>query len=141
LVLIGDGPDFAKIQKKAGKNVELLGYQSTETLAHYMQRAKAFIFAAEEDFGIVLLEAQACGTPVIAYGKGGALETVRGLDQEAPTGVFFQEQSSHSLQAAILEFEAQPQAILSADCVKQASRFSPEYFREKFKALVLQTLA
>ena len=90
LVVIGDGPGFAKIKAHAGPNVTLLGYQSFEVLRDHMQRARAFIFAAEEDFGIVPVEAQACGTPVIAYGKGGALETVRGLHRsDQPTGVFF----------------------------------------------------
>ena len=76
LVVIGDGPDFEKIKAKAGSNIQILGYQPFEILKDYMQRAKAFVFAAEEDFGITPVEAQACGTPVIAFGKGGALETV-----------------------------------------------------------------
>ena len=71
-----------------------------------MQRAKGFVFAAEEDFGIAPIEAQACGTPVIAYGRGGVLETVRGLDQPEPTGVFYPEQTTDSIIAAIAEFEA-----------------------------------
>lgn len=79
LVVIGDGPDFEKIKKKAGTNVTLLGFAPDNVMRDYMQHAKAFVFAAEEDFGITPVEAQACGTPVIAYGKGGSLETVRGL--------------------------------------------------------------
>ncbi|WP_028988633.1 glycosyltransferase family 4 protein [Thermithiobacillus tepidarius DSM 3134] len=79
LVVIGDGPEFEKVKAKAGPNVELLGYQGSEVLRDYMQRAKAFVFAAEEDFGIMPVEAQACGTPVIAFGKGGALETIQGV--------------------------------------------------------------
>jgi len=82
LIVIGEGPDFKKVKSKASKNVELLGYQSSDVLKDYMQRAKAFIFMAEEDFGIITLEAQACGTPVIAFGKGGALETIRGVWEE-----------------------------------------------------------
>ncbi|WP_254655338.1 glycosyltransferase family 4 protein [Selenomonas sp. oral taxon 137] len=85
LVVIGDGPEFGKIKKKAGSNVTLLGYQPFEVLRDKMQKAKAFVFAAEEDFGIIPVEAQACGTPVIAYGRGGALETVI----PGRTGVFF----------------------------------------------------
>jgi len=73
LIVIGDGPDFNKIKAKAAENVEMLGYQSNEKLTYYLQRAKAFVFAAEEDFGLLPLEAQACGTPVIAYGKGGGI--------------------------------------------------------------------
>ena len=81
LVVIGDGPDFGKIKSKATNNITLLGYQPFGVLKDYMQKAKAFVFAAEEDFGITPVEAQACGTPVIAFGKGGALETVKGLDE------------------------------------------------------------
>lgn len=136
LIVIGDGPDFNKIKAKAGKNVELLGYQSNEKLLHHMQRAKALIFAAEEDFGLVPLEAQAAGTPVIAYGKGGALETVRGLDQENPTGLFFNEQTVSSLCHAVNEFEKQREKFSLENCVKNAANFSPEKFREEFKSFV-----
>ncbi len=78
LIVIGDGPDAERCKRLAGNNVVFMGYQSTEVLKDHMQRAKAFVFAAEEDFGIIPVEAQACGTPVIAFGKGGALETIRG---------------------------------------------------------------
>ncbi|HVY52905.1 MAG TPA: glycosyltransferase family 4 protein, partial [Gammaproteobacteria bacterium] len=105
LVVIGDGPEMKKIKAKSAANVEILGYQKNDELLDYMQRAKAFIFAAEEDFGITPVEAQACGTPVIAYAKGGALETIKGFDQPNPTGVFFKEQSITSLQSAVQEFE------------------------------------
>ncbi len=76
LVVIGDGPDFEKVKNKAKKNIEFLGFQDDNVLKEYMQKARAFIFVAEEDFGIVPVEAQACGTPVIAFGKGGITETV-----------------------------------------------------------------
>jgi glycosyltransferase involved in cell wall biosynthesis len=139
LVVIGDGPDFDKINSKAGKNVTVLGYQSNQVLKDHMQRAKAFIFAAEEDFGIAPLEAQACGTPVIAYGKGGALETIRGLDVEHPTGVFFKEQTTQSIHSAISDFEG---TEISPDaCRKNAKRFSPERFREEFTELVKKSWA
>ncbi|MBQ1913719.1 MAG: glycosyltransferase family 4 protein, partial [Selenomonadaceae bacterium] len=97
LVVIGDGPDFGKIQELAGENVQLLGYQSDEVLKERMQHAKAFLFAAEEDFGILPVEAQACGTPVIAYGRGGILDTVRPVGEAHPTGMFFQEQTAESI--------------------------------------------
>ena len=106
LIVIGTGPEMDKAREVAGPNVTLLGYQSFEVLLHHMQRAKGFVFAAEEDFGIAPIEAQACGTPVIAYGRGGVLETVRGLDQPEPTGVFYPEQTTDSIIAAIAEFEA-----------------------------------
>jgi glycosyltransferase involved in cell wall biosynthesis len=136
LLVIGDGPEMYKIKKKAAPNIELLGYQENEQLVYHLQRAKAFIFAAEEDFGILPVEAQACGTPVIAYGKGGALETVRNLSQPQPTGIFFNEQQPHSLQQAIVEFETAQQPINPVDCVNQAHRFRPERFREQLKKLV-----
>lgn len=100
-VVIGDGPEFSKVKSKAGKNVELLGYQEDDVVRRYMARAKAFIFAAEEDFGIAPVEAQAAGTPVIAFGKGGAQETI----VEGKTGLFFGEQTVASLVEAIHRFE------------------------------------
>lgn len=135
LVVIGDGPDIDKIKAKAKGNVTLLGYQPFDVLKDYMQRAKAFVFAAEEDFGIAPLEAQACGTPVIAYGKGGALETIRGLSVEKPTGVFFEEQSIESLKRAVYLFEGS-NSILPSFCRENALRFAPEIFREKFRTYV-----
>ena len=136
LVVIGDGPDFDKIRARAGANVRLLGYQSFAVLRDHMQRAKAFVFAAEEDFGIAPVEAQACGTPVIAFGKGGALETVRGIAQgDAATGVFFNEQSVAALCEAVDAFEHSPM-IAPSVCRKNAERFSIEVFRQKFTELV-----
>jgi glycosyltransferase involved in cell wall biosynthesis len=128
--VIGEGPDFAKIKAKAGSNVTLLGYQPFSVLKDHMQRAKAFVFAAEEDFGIVPVEAQACGTPVIAFGKGGALETVL----ENQTGVFFKSQTIEALQDAVKRFEK-----MSFDPLiirKNAERFSVERFRLEFKNFV-----
>ncbi|WP_126475233.1 glycosyltransferase, partial [Klebsiella pneumoniae] len=93
LVVIGDGSEMPKVKKKAASNIEILGYQPDQVLHDYMRRAKAFVFAAEEDFGITPVEAQACGTPVIAYGKGGVLETVRPYGISNPTGLFFERQS------------------------------------------------
>ncbi len=136
LVVIGDGPDFEKIKLKAKSNVTLLGYQSHAVLKDHMQRAKAFVFAAEEDFGIAPLEAQACGTPVIAYGKGGALETIRGMDSEKPTGVFFDKQDVGSLIQAIKTFENGADRFDPAACRENAQRFSVQSFREQFTTLV-----
>ncbi len=136
LVVIGEGPEFDKCKAVAGPNVELLGYQSFEVLRDHMQRAKAFVFAAEEDFGIAPLEAQACGTPVIAFGKGGALETIRGLHKSAPTGVFFYEQSAAALADAVSEFEANLDKITPKACRSNAIRFSPGRFRREFMDFV-----
>lgn len=140
LIVIGDGPEFEKIKSKAGPNVSMTGYQSDEFLISHLQRAKAFIFAAEEDFGLMPLEAQACGTPVIAFGKGGALETVRDLNHEKPTGIFFPEQSIPSICAAVKKFEANPELYTTENCVENASRFSPATFRQRFKDFVAEKL-
>jgi glycosyltransferase involved in cell wall biosynthesis len=92
LMAVGDGPDMAKIRARAGPNVELLGEQTRSALRGLMQRALAFVFAAKKNFGITPREAQACGTPVIAFGKGGALETAvsRWQPETAATGMFFE---------------------------------------------------
>lgn len=136
LVVIGDGPELEKIKSKAGPNVEIMGYEPTDVLIKYMQRAKAFIFAAEEDFGIMPLEAQACGTPVIAFGKGGALETVRGLDHTNPSGVFFHEQTPESICAGIYKFEVNQHLITTENCIQNAAQFSAEKFRNEIKQFV-----
>lgn len=136
LVVIGDGPEMAKIRSLAGSNIAILGHQPFEVLLHHLQRAKAFIFAAEEDFGIAPLEAQACGTPVIAYGKGGALETIQGLGETQPTGIFFDIQNEVALVAAVQQFEQCHASIHSEDCRRNALRFAPDIFLDRFAALV-----
>lgn len=136
LIVIGDGPDFSKLKSKATKNIEMLGYQPFDSLKMYMQKAKAFVFAAEEDFGIIPVEAQACGTPVIAYGRGGATETIQGLESECPTGVFFAEQTASALQNAVTLFEQESGRILPTVCRKNAERFSNKIFCERFKRIV-----
>jgi glycosyltransferase involved in cell wall biosynthesis len=139
LIVIGTGPDFDKIQKiaKGHKNIKLMGYQSFEVLKDHMQRAKAFVFAAEEDFGRVPVEAQACGTPVIAYGKGGVLETVRGLGiKDKPTGIFFDKQTKDSLIDAVDKFEQQFNLIKYKDCRENALEFGLDKFKYNFKHYV-----
>jgi glycosyltransferase involved in cell wall biosynthesis len=136
LIVIGDGPDYKKIKSKAGSNVQLLGYQPFSTLKDYMQRAETFIFTAEEDFGIIPLEAQACGTPVIAFGKGGVAETIRDLDKTSPTGILFGEQSVEAIMTAIRQFEFQKDRIIPQACRDNALRFSPERFRQEFREFV-----
>ncbi|MFM0738492.1 glycosyltransferase family 4 protein [Paraburkholderia xenovorans] len=136
LVVIGDGPDMQKIRAKAGPNVEIMGYQPFKVLKEKMSRAKAFVFAAEEDFGISVVEAQACGTPVIAYGKGGALETVRDLSEPRPTGMFFDEQNTESIVAAVERFDEHRARFSPVDCRANAEQFSAANFRERFFAHV-----
>jgi glycosyltransferase involved in cell wall biosynthesis len=130
LIVIGDGTDFEKIKAKAGPNVTLLGYQPNGVLRDHLQRARAFVFAAEEDFGIAPLEAQACGTPVIAYGKGGALETII----ESKTGVFFRDQSVEGIHEALVRFEQMEfdPGVIRAN----AERFSMERFHRELLGFV-----
>ncbi|WP_205195468.1 MULTISPECIES: glycosyltransferase family 4 protein [unclassified Burkholderia] len=136
LVVIGDGPDFAKAQAIEAPNVTLLGYQPNDVLVSYMQRARAFVFAAEEDFGIAPVEAQACGTPVIAYGRGGALETViESEDRQRRTGVFFHRQTVEDVIDAVERFEALGPFDPVA-CRANAQRFAAERFREAFAEVV-----
>lgn len=139
LFVIGDGPDFNKIKAKARSNVTLLGYQPFETLRDYMQRAKAFIFAAKEDFGIIPIEAQACGTPVIGFAGGALLETIRGLDLADPTGCFFKEQTIKGVVEAVEKFEQFSHLILPENCRKNALKYSPERFRSEFKEFVMHS--
>jgi len=136
LVVIGDGPDFAKIASKAAKNIELLGYRPTEVLSRYMQRARAFVFAAEEDFGIAPVEAQACGTPVIAFGKGGALETV----VEGETGVFFHDQDPGEIIRAVNYLEKNVKRFDPEIVRRNALRFSRSRFRQEFRSFVTDAL-
>jgi glycosyltransferase involved in cell wall biosynthesis len=136
LIVIGDGPEYKRIQAKATSNVQLLGYRKTDELKYYMQQAKAFIFAAPEDFGIVMAEAQACGTPVIAYERGGATEIVRGLEQNNPTGVLFPKQTASSILQAIKQFEQSCKTISLESCRQNALRFSPSCFQKSFHSIV-----
>jgi glycosyltransferase involved in cell wall biosynthesis len=136
LVVIGDGTDMQRVKNAAGPNVEILGFQSTAVLLDHMQRAKAFVFAAEEDFGITPVEAQACGTPVIAFGRGGAVETIRGLDHPKPTGLFFSSQEAAAISRAVKEFELHQHRFLPASCRENALRFAPNIFRDKYRSFV-----
>ena len=131
LVVIGDGPEMKAIKERQTPNIDLRGFLDNETIAATMQDAKALVFAAEEDFGIVPVEAQACGTPVIAYGKGGALETVR----DGETGFFFAEQSPESIIGAIKAFEVKPK--LNYEQIREnAERFAKKRFKTILKTFV-----
>lgn len=136
LVVIGEGQQFEKVKAKAKNNILLLGYQPFEVLKEKMQKAKAFVFAAEEDFGIVSVESQACGTPVIAYGKGGALETVVNYDKEKPTGLFFKEQTVDSIVKAVNKFEKNQNLFFPENCRRNAEKFNEERFKKEFKTFV-----
>ncbi|ELA3317246.1 TPA: glycosyltransferase family 4 protein [Klebsiella pneumoniae] len=136
LVVIGDGPEMMKIKNKASPNVEILGYQTNDVMLRYMQTAKAFVFAAEEDFGITPVEAQACGTPVIAFGKGGSLETVRPYGVSNPTGLFFEQQTINHIVEAIQRFEKFETAIEPAFCRNNSLRFSESRFKAEMQSYI-----
>lgn len=138
LIVVGDGTELRRVKAAAGANVEVLGYQPSSVLTDLMRRASAFIFAAEEDFGITPVEAQACGTPVIAFGRGGAVETIRGLEQPKPTGVFFNRQDPEAIAEAVKVFERQRDSILPQDCRDNAVRFSTQNFRTHYSQFVEQ---
>lgn len=142
LIVIGDGPDFKKIKNLASSNVELKGYVEKDEMLGMIKRAKAFIFAAEEDFGIAPIEAQACGVPVIAYGKGGALETIIGVSPEDEfsgkkvTGIFFKEQTTSSLLKAVNYFEKNQMLFDKKVIRTNAKRFSKDRFEKEFKRTI-----
>ena len=134
LIIIGHGEGFAKMQRIAGPNIRLLGYQPYEVVADYLQRAKALIFAADEDFGIVPVEAQAAGCPVVAYGKGGVLESVTEWPNAEATGVFFYEKTPEALETAVELFETHQGSFKSEVCRRNAERFGKEHFQREFRA-------
>jgi glycosyltransferase involved in cell wall biosynthesis len=140
LVIIGDGPELKHLQKRAGKNIQFVGEVDEQTLRNSYAHCRALLFAADEDFGMVPLEAQSYGRPVIAYGKGGSLETVAGiyppidLDGDAPlngvTGMFFQEQTPASLAQTLLTFEAIEGRFVPEQIQSHARNFDESVFVE-----------
>lgn len=141
LVIVGDGPDMEKIRRRAGPNVTFTGYQPAAVVRQHLAHAKAFIFPSEEDFGIVPVEAQACGTPVIAYGRGGALETVVPPGQGVPpTGMFFDEQSAAAICGAVEQFNQTQHLFEPQTISRHAQSFSTERFKTAFAAQVEDAL-
>lgn len=134
LVIIGTGPDMDKILKIAEPNIKILGWQPDDMVKKYMASARGFVYAACEDFGIALVEAQACGTPAIAYGAGGALETVRDIRThgDTGTGIFFQEQNEASLIEAVETFEAKAGKFNPEYARKHAAQFSKQMFTSRY---------
>ncbi|HEX9431876.1 MAG TPA: glycosyltransferase [Burkholderiales bacterium] len=131
LIIIGSGPEMRRLRSKATPNVELLGRLPTPEVRDHMQRARAFLFAGIEDFGIVMAEAQACGTPVIALARGGAAEIVRD-----DTGLLFSEQTAEALREAVQRFEQERGRFAAAACRENALRFDRRRFRQRFAELV-----
>jgi glycosyltransferase involved in cell wall biosynthesis len=135
LLVIGTGQDERRLKVIAGPTVQFLGWQSGETIRDHLRRCRALVFPGEEDFGIVPVEAQACATPVIAFGKGGVTETVlhHGGRRE-PTGVFFDEQSVEALVGALEIFEKRSGDFSAVAARRQALRFNAGRFRDELFA-------
>jgi glycosyltransferase involved in cell wall biosynthesis len=137
LVVIGSGQNAVQLRAIAGSSTHFLGWQSDEVIRDHLRRCRGLIFPAEEDFGIVPLEAQACGSPVLAFGAGGSTETVQGLEISAkPTGVFFPEQTASSLIEAILRFEREQSAFDPANARANALPFNKERYRQELLSYV-----
>jgi glycosyltransferase involved in cell wall biosynthesis len=132
LVVIGEGPQEKKLKKLATGNIRLLPFQTPQLFAPWMNEARAFVYAAEEDFGIAAVEAQAAGCPVIAFGRGGLTETVIA----GKTGLFFEKQSAESLNAAIDQFERGDLRFDAKIIRKNAERFTVEKFEKYFTDFV-----
>jgi glycosyltransferase involved in cell wall biosynthesis len=138
LVVIGNGPELEQIRKLAKPNVKIMGAQPNAVVEQYMAQAKAFVYAACEDFGIALVEAQACGTPVIAYGAGGALETVLDIRShpQTGTGLLFPLQTAASLVTAVETFETYERAFQPENSRLQSTTFDQNIFAESYLAFL-----
>ena len=134
LVVIGDGPDMAEIQAIAQPNITLLGTVDDQTVKKYMSGAKAFIYAACEDFGIAIVEAQACGTPVIAYNGGGAQETVIDIRENSAegTGILFSPQTVEGLLEGVDAFIDLETKFIPARNSLHAQKFSVQVFKQEY---------
>ena len=154
LRIAGTGPEEAKLRKLAGPYTTFLGHLSDEQLWEEYARCKALLFAADEDFGLVPVEVQACGRPVLAFGFGGSLETVRAGDpqvlfrprdpetvediRKAPTGIYFSPQTAESLAVSILQFEREPGRFRPESCIAHAAQFSTEMFMRRITYVIDQ---
>ena len=150
LVIVGDGPERRKLERHSPKNIEFLGELADSELGKLYAQCRALLFAADEDFGMVPLEAQSYGRPVIAFGKGGSLESVIGIytpigeqrtEQDAPiTGVFFEKQTADSLARAILSFESCEELFLPQRIQSHARRFDTSVFLGRMREYINSVL-
>lgn len=140
LIVVGDGPEMGKLRAIAGSNVIFKGHVPRDELIETIRRARAFIFAAYEDFGIVMAEAQAAGTPVIAYHRGGAEDIVSPLGRPKATGVLFEEQESSAIVEAVRHFIDRAGEIRPSDCYEKALGFSNEAFRQRLGRIIDLTM-
>lgn len=143
LVVVGDGPARSRVRAAArgASNIEFHEALPQPELVRLVQRARAFVCAAEEDFGIAMVEAQACGTPVIAYGRGGSRDIVVDVDSERPTGTLFAPQSAGALGLAVRRFDFMRGRIAAEACRENALRFSGAKFRSSIIGLVSEMMS
>lgn len=132
LLIIGEGSDEQKIKSKCGKNIEMLGYKEAEELSNYMKKARAFVFAAEEDFGISVIEALSCGTPVIALNRGGTAETI----VDGKFGIHFPDQTAESIIEAVEKFEKSKITFDANTLCNYAKQFDRKIFEEQIDNFV-----
>jgi glycosyltransferase involved in cell wall biosynthesis len=135
LVVAGDGPEADRLKQMAGRNITFTGFVSDRQLRDLMNTARAFVFAAEEDFGIILVEAQSEGAPVLALGRGGARESIVATGPR-PTGMFFDVADPQSITQCVRAFIANEKAFSRLDCRQRANLFSAERFRHQFMSAV-----
>jgi glycosyltransferase involved in cell wall biosynthesis len=141
LVLIGSGQDEERLKSLAGPTVQFLGWSSDEVIRDHLRRCRALLFPGEEDFGIVPVEANACGTPVVAYARGGATETIVPIDRDGATGVWFDEQTIDSLAAAMERLEGERDRLDPAAARRQALRFDKAEHTRRLIAIIENVLA
>ena len=143
LVVVGDGPARSRVRAAArgASNIEFQKHLPQLELVRLFQRARAFVWAAEEDFGIAMVEAQSCGTPVIAYGRGGSRDIVVDVDAERPTGILFKPQSAEAIALAVRNFELVRGRIAAEACRENALRFSCARFRSSIIDLVSELMS
>ena len=131
LIIVGDGPERKKLQKMANKNIEFKGYLNNREVISLYQKCKAFVYTAEEDFGIVIAEAQAMGKPVVAYGKGGATEIVK-----QDTGILFNEQNEKCLKEAVMKMEKSYKNFIPEKIRENEVKFSEEKFKKNLEEFI-----
>jgi glycosyltransferase involved in cell wall biosynthesis len=137
LLIIGSGPEELRLKRLAGGQATFLGWQSDEVIREHLRRCRALLFPGQEDFGIVPVEAQACGAAVVAYGRGGATETILAADEyHVGSGVFFDEQTPESLTAALEWLESHPQQLSASLARKQALRFNADRYERELLSLL-----
>jgi glycosyltransferase involved in cell wall biosynthesis len=142
LLVVGDGQQVRTLRALAGPNVEFTGYLPRNEYVNTVARAQALVFAGCEDFGIALAEAQAYGTPLIAFGRGGATDIVRPLGTaERPTGILFYQQSAEAVIDAVERFEASRGALSASACRENAMRFAPDRFAREVASAFAETVA